>query len=311
MTLRLSMLLLLICALATAQEGRYDWNAAPARLLYPGLQLAQLETATPRALRLHCLRIATSTPGLRFTTTGRCPDWDDSAQETLRESARDFLRRNRAQGLPLIAAVNADAFAPWPAPWNESTPTNLQGLAIANGTLVSSASGTPSLLIDRNGRIRMQRTDRTTALADITLAVSGFGFCLHDGEAPASSNDLHPRTGIGLSENGQYLLWLVIDGRRHASIGATIQETGLWLRHFGAHNGINMDGGGSSTLVWWNPDKEGDDKTELLNEPVGDGKDWREFPRLLERMLWQPTERRNGNHLGVYFEPPAPAPTTR
>lgn len=311
MTLRLAILLSLLGLTAAAQDGRHDWAADTSQARYPGIRFARLQTDTPRALRLYCLRIDTATPGLRFATTERCPDWDDGAQETLRESARGFLRRKRASGLPLVAAVNADAFAPWPAPWNASTPANLQGLAIADGILVSSPGRTPSLLIDRAGRIRMATTDKKTPLNDIFIAVSGFGFCLRDGEAPASGPELHPRTGIGLSDNGQFLYWLVIDGRRHASIGATIQETGRWLRHFGAENGINMDGGGSSTLVWWNPELAGDDKTEVLNEPVGDGKDWRELPRVLEKLLWKPTERHNGNHLGVYFAPTESAPPAR
>ena len=61
---------------------------------------------------------------------------------------------------------------------------------------------------------------------------------------------------------------MTIDGRQLASDGATTSEVGAWLKHFGAHTGINMDGGGSTTMAWWNPDGSGTNKSELLNFPV-------------------------------------------
>ena len=61
-------------------------------------------------------------------------------------------------------------------------------------------------------------------LADLTgvaVAVSGFGFVLDDGIVLPGGADRHPRTGIGLSADARHAYLLVIDGRRHASQGAT------------------------------------------------------------------------------------------
>ncbi len=56
---------------------------------------------------------------------------------------------------------------------------------------------------------------------------------------------------------------MTIDGRQpEVSRGATTAETGEWLLRFGSHTGINMDGGGSTTMAWWNLDIE---KAEILN----------------------------------------------
>jgi hypothetical protein len=96
--------------------------------------------------------------------------------------------------------------------------------------------------------------------------------------------------------------WLVIDGRRHASVGATGQEVGEWLLHFGAYNGLNMDGGGSSTMVLWD-EKAKKDKAILVNNPVGSGVDWLELPGLVEKLTYGPTERKVGNNLGVVLLP--------
>jgi hypothetical protein len=56
-----------------------------------------------------------------------------------------------------------------------------------------------------------------------------------------------------------------------------------------------MDGGGSTTLAWWDPDFPENDKCRLLNRPVGNGVNFSKRPP--ER--FQPTERANGNNLGV------------
>lgn len=56
-----------------------------------------------------------------------------------------------------------------------------------------------------------------------------------------------------------------------------------------------MDGGGSTTIAWWNPHAEGKDKCQLLNRPVGDGSK----SDGLAESAFEPSERANGNNLGV------------
>jgi exopolysaccharide biosynthesis protein len=57
----------------------------------------------------------------------------------------------------------------------------------------------------------------------------------------------HPRTAAGWAEDGTLLL-LVLDGRSKASRGATLNETAAILLAHGAHEALNLDGGGSTTL---------------------------------------------------------------
>ncbi|MFN7134884.1 MAG: phosphodiester glycosidase family protein [Myxococcales bacterium] len=57
-----------------------------------------------------------------------------------------------------------------------------------------------------------------------------------------------PRTGVGLSQNGRLMLLAVVDGRSTSSRGASAQELGRILKQNGAHTGIALDGGGSSTM---------------------------------------------------------------
>ncbi|HSJ51169.1 MAG TPA: phosphodiester glycosidase family protein [Actinomycetota bacterium] len=59
----------------------------------------------------------------------------------------------------------------------------------------------------------------------------------------------HPRTGIGVARNGDILL-VVVDGRREKwSTGATLREFANIMRNLGAVQALNLDGGGSTTMV--------------------------------------------------------------
>jgi hypothetical protein len=59
----------------------------------------------------------------------------------------------------------------------------------------------------------------------------------------------HPRTIAGT--DGSRLIWAVVDGRNSVhSLGATIDETRWIAGALGLTTAVNMDGGGSSELIW-------------------------------------------------------------
>ncbi|QTH40393.1 phosphodiester glycosidase family protein [Cohnella sp. LGH] len=59
-----------------------------------------------------------------------------------------------------------------------------------------------------------------------------------------------PRTVIANYKDDQ-LLFLVVDGyNEKGSSGATLMEMQILLKRYGAINGYNLDGGGSTSLVW-------------------------------------------------------------
>lgn len=59
----------------------------------------------------------------------------------------------------------------------------------------------------------------------------------------------HPRTAIGVSNDGRILL-VVVDGRQPPhSLGMTMLELALEMQRLGAVEAMNLDGGGSSTMV--------------------------------------------------------------
>lgn len=115
--------------------------------------------------------------------------------------------------------------------------------------------------------------------------VSGHPTILDDGAFVPSGDPLctnrHPRTAAGLSADHTKLILVVVDGRASGRIGMTCDELAAVLAELGAWDGMNLDGGGSSTMWLAGPG--------VVNYP-SDG-----------------SERIVGNHLGVYAGGSGPA----
>ncbi|HEX5568993.1 MAG TPA: phosphodiester glycosidase family protein, partial [Streptomyces sp.] len=122
---------------------------------------------------------------------------------------------------------------------------------------------------------------RTDGGADLPrTAVGGRGVLVLDG-VPQNwdgrpNNAAAPRTAVGFSRDGTVLHVLTVDGRQAASGGVTLTELAAMMAELGAHNALNLDGGGSSTLVVRRP---GSDTLRLENSP-SDGQE-REVPNGL------------------------------
>ncbi|MFD9721406.1 phosphodiester glycosidase family protein [Streptomyces sp. NPDC059076] len=73
-----------------------------------------------------------------------------------------------------------------------------------------------------------------------------------------------PRTAVGFSRDGRTLHLVTVDGRQADSAGVTLTELGRMLRRAGAHQALNLDGGGSSTLL---ARAAGEDVLQVENSP--------------------------------------------
>ncbi|MCY4057284.1 MAG: phosphodiester glycosidase family protein [Gammaproteobacteria bacterium] len=69
----------------------------------------------------------------------------------------------------------------------------------------------------------------------------------------------HPRTAAGITADGTLLL-LLVDGRQTESRGVRLEELAAIMVDLGAEEALNLDGGGSSSLVVHG---------QLLNNPAG------------------------------------------
>ena len=61
--------------------------------------------------------------------------------------------------------------------------------------------------------------------------------------------EMHPRTAIGIDRDTKTLLFLVVDGRQRFSRGYTMVELAEKMIELGADEALNLDGGGSSTMM--------------------------------------------------------------
>jgi uncharacterized protein YigE (DUF2233 family) len=109
-------------------------------------------------------------------------------------------------------------------------------------------------------KIEVQTLGRKSGkLNDLILAAGGGPRLLEDGEVAVDRWDetsesfnktLHPRTAIGMSRDGGKVYFVVVDGRRVGhSIGIGLYDLARRMKELGAYQAMNLDGGGSSTLV--------------------------------------------------------------
>ncbi len=124
------------------------------------------------------------------------------------------------------------------------------------------------------------RVSLVSRLADSPrMAITGNQFLIDDGVVKVvDDRELHPRTAIGIDRDTHRLLLLVIDGRQDFSRGYTMVELAELMIELGADEALNLDGGGSSTMLARRPNG----KVKITNSP-SDG-----------------AERKVANAIGVY-----------
>ena len=254
-------------------------NAEPERTawepLFRGIEHATGHATEPRLQAVNALRVDLHEPSIEFIAT---PSNGEDPGETLRRTGRRFVEEFEVQ-----VAVNThfiDIHA------NVGRNAVLHGVSVSQGELVSELEDLPhggaSLLITKDNEARFERTIPGFDLDGVWTALESWPLFIVDGQnlGDPTTRSIHPRTAIGLSEDKRYLIIITIDGRQPGySEGATFQETAQWLIDFGAYEGMNLDGGGSTHL-------------------------WIDCPDEGPRPLNTPSENRAvGSHLGIYAPP--------
>lgn len=79
--------------------------------------------------------------------------------------------------------------------------------------------------------------------------LSGGQFAGGEGFRPSFVNRRHPRTSIGRLEDGRIVIAVVGGRQPYHSLGMTLAELAGMLRRLGVTDALNLDGGGSTTLV--------------------------------------------------------------
>ena len=147
------------------------------------------------------------------------------------------------------------------------------GYVIRNGVLYrDTSSGSEDLVIWADGSFSIVKEDEITAqelLDQGAVQVLSFGPALvEDGQVTVTESDevgkaraSNPRTAIGIIEEGHYL-FVVSDGRTDESNGLTLKQLADLMESLGAQTAYNLDGGGSSTMVF---------QGQVVNNPTTGG----------------------------------------
>lgn len=257
---------LLLTAAWCAVGATVDWSKAEE--VQTGVLYLRFEETEPRLMKVNLMRVDLRTPGLFFTATGRDKDWGKPMPDypkalirTKRIRTRDFMTERRkpvgegGAGQNLIVAANAAPWWPWEKPWNHQY-GHPAGLGISEGEVVCDTRPHNAVfVVYKDGTIDIVSEVPEADYAKVWIAVSGFAVIMRDGEVldgGGYEKPLMPRIAYGLSKDRDYLYIVTVDGRqKNWSLGATGRETAQWLLDAGAYDAINMDGGGSATLCYW------------------------------------------------------------
>ena len=252
--------------------------------LYKGVTYQRLVRWWPRPRVVHVVQIDTKNAKVDFIVTPA--DFDSEAPLKARTTSQ-FLQEFNVQ-----LAVNGDGFDPW---WSRSPadyyphvgdPVAPLGLAASQGDVYShgvaeTVGVRPTFFASRRDLLSFNIRP-----GNIYNAISGDRMLVLKGEIVPELEDQErdPRTAIGINRNGRYLYLVVVDGRQPSySQGATFTELAQIMIDQGAYMAMNLDGGGSSTLVVAGPDGQ----PRTLNSPIDNYIPGRERPVA--------------NHLGLYI----------
>jgi hypothetical protein len=249
--------------------------------LRQGVDYQRIVRISPRPMVIHVLKINMKTNGMRFMVTP--PDDPNSDQPLRARTTSQFLEE-----FDLDIAVNGDGFSPWwsrgPADYYPHVGDSVapRGDTASLGQVYWHAQEIfPALYISSRNTLSFDAPSRPYN------AISGETRLLMGGSPVDGLNDseLHPRTAVGYSKNGKFLFIVVVDGRQPLySQGITLAELANLMIELGANDAMNLDGGGSSTLVV----RGEDGHPHVLNSPIDQYIPGRERPVA--------------NHLGIYFK---------
>jgi exopolysaccharide biosynthesis protein len=231
---------------------------------------------------IHIIKVDLKAKGIRILITPGDPE------ATLPVKARttsSFLSNHDLQ-----VAINGDGFSPWHSNSildnypKTGDPVDPIGIAISEGVKYSDETDhEPTLYISAANQARFN-----VQIGKLYNALSGNATIVRNGKVIPNLGDEqpNPRTAVALDRASRHLILVVLDGRQPGySEGATLSELAEIIIFHGGYNAINLDGGGSSTMVM----ESSVGTPRVLNSPINNGIPGRQRPV--------------GNHLGIFAKP--------
>ena len=242
--------------------------------LFKGIVYKRKFGLTKRPAIAHIVTIDLSVPGVKVLVT---PPQAIGENNTRAQTTSQFLQKFKLQ-----LAINANYFYPFreKTPWDyyphNGDITYSIGQAISNGKRYSKANAKWGVLcISPNNRAQILASGNCPK--NTLQAVAGKDVFIDNGKPVKSDSEPdkpYPRVAVAINKQGNILWLIAVDGKQPLySEGATIAELTQIVQGLGAYTALNLDGGGSTTLVM-----SKNNKPKLLNAPIHTKLPMRERP---------------------------------
>ena len=250
---------------AFGDDWREEMWEHPVRLR-DGVSVRAYALDEPQLMKAYVVRVDLAASGIGFVATERSDNWGSEITqytnavihaETKCETTEAFMRRRRGRGENVAVAFNTTPWTPVPAPHGVED-CDAQGWCVADGVEISPHGANEALFIVRkDGMCKITPSVAPEEEKDVAFAANAFDLILTNGVDVATvrrqeEEAPRPRLAVGLTADAKTLVVLAVDGRQPLySRGATFADLRAILRREGVTDAVNMDGGGSTSLVLW------------------------------------------------------------
>lgn len=266
--------------------------------LFRGIVYQRLIESNPRPVIIHIVTIDLKTPGIKPFVT---PDGENLSQnikisdnsvinnEIPARTTAEFVQEFQVQ-----LAINGSYFYPFKevTPWNyyphSGDKVNVLGQTISNRKIYASKKSSWYVLcFDHKNQVKIPGGEECPE--NTTQGLAGDDILVFQGQPKTSAyskDKPYSRVVAATDKEGKKLWLLLVDGKQPLySEGLTKTELTSYLTKLGVYTAINLDGGGSTTLVVANSEKGG--KPKIFNSPTHTKIPMRDRPVA--------------NHLGFYI----------
>ncbi|MGI6128775.1 MAG: phosphodiester glycosidase family protein [bacterium] len=148
-----------------------------------------------------------------------------------------------------------------------------------SGVLIGAGEAAEFLLLHLTPGSQVEIDISTTpSWQEFAWVLGGGTVLIKDGQIVPFTHEVKgnsPRSAVGISSDGRQLILAAVDGRQEESRGLTQAEWAAMLLDLGAYQALNLDGGGSTTVLARLPGEENasivNKPSDIKERPVGNG----------------------------------------
>lgn len=239
----------------SVEEEITEWNPASEHReeLYDGVTYLEQVFYDDKGLPYRTYALILDPEKVNFITGTANGGYDCALETANRQTTQQHMQAAVAKGENIIAGINTNFF-------NIHSDYSPLGIVVKDGVEIAPASSSYDFFgITEDGEIIIDSGSRYHIYVNsgkkFVHAVSGSKIILDKGyiTEQATIDNVHPRSLVGITEDGKIII-AAIDGRQtNHSNGATLARCALWMRSLGAVTALNLDGGGSTNLILRDP----------------------------------------------------------